>query len=188
MNVNSSRFIWKWLTNGNITKDKVKFGFEKPRPIQDFNSNLRIVRIRDSQGHETPEWYAQNDGDGNGFSEGIFKMSNRVFASTYNTPKTFKLNRSLSKASNWKKINRQKEEIINPPSPNYYYFNPGLVELTVACIQPDDNPSVWAGITHELRHLALHHDEPLRLPLPLHLAKLMEDYVSLTDNDSSDND
>ncbi len=175
------RSAWKWLTNGNITKDKVKFGVEKPIPVEDFNSNLRIVRIRDSQSHETPEWYAQNDGDGNGFSEGIFKMGERVFASTYNTPKTFKLNRSLSKASNW--IN--KNNVVNPPSPDAYYFNPGLVELTVACIQSKDNPLLWTIITHELRHLALHYDEPLKLPLPLHLAKLIEEYVLLISDDSS---
>lgn len=127
-----------------------------------------------------------NDGDGNGFSEGIFQMGERVFASTYNTPKQFKLNRDLSKASTWTTRNRKtKEEKSHPPSPDVYYWNPGLVELTVACVQPEDNPSLWAALAHELRHIALHHDEPLKLPLPLHLAKLIEDYVLLIENDSS---
>ncbi len=182
------RSTWSWLTNGNITQDSVNFGRENLSKIENFDSNLRIVRVRDSQGqsHETPEWYAQNDGDGNGFSEGIFQMGERVFASTYNTPKQFKLNRDLSKASTWTTRNRKtKEEKSHPPSPDVYYWNPGLVELTVACIQPEDNPSLWAALAHELRHIALHHDEPLKLPLPLHLAKLIEDYVLLIENDSS---
>lgn len=183
------RSAWKWLTNGNITQDNIKFGSEKSIAIQDFNSKLRTVRIRDYQSHETPEWYAQN-GDETGFGKGIFRMGERVFASTYNTPKTFKLNRDLSKASTWVSISKKtKEEIINPPSPDAYYWNPGLVELTAACIQPDDNPLIWTIITHELRHLALHHDEPLKFPLQLHLAKLIEEYVSwLSDDLPSENE
>lgn len=178
------RGVWKWLTNGNITLDKVVFGNEKPLHISRFPFNkLRIVRVRDNQGYETPEWYAQKDGDGNGFSEGIFQMGDRVFASTYNTPKQFQLNRNLSKVSPWTSINRKtKEEKTSSPSPDVYYWNPGLVELTVACIQPGDNPLHWAAVTHELRHLALHHDEPLKLPWPLHLARLMEDYVLLLED------
>ena len=184
------RNTWKWLTNGNITQDKIKFGVEKPVPIEDFSSNLRMIRIRDSQSHETPEWYAQNQKDEIGFSKGVFRMGERVFASTYNTPKTFQLNRSLSKVSPYPSKNRKtKEEKINPPSPDVYYWNPGLVELTAACIQPNDNPLLWTIITHELRHLALHHDEPLKLPLPLHLASLIGEYVMWVDDvDSSEND
>ncbi|MBH8567147.1 DUF3962 domain-containing protein [Nostoc sp. CENA67] len=178
------RSVWKWLQNGNITLDKIAFGEEKPLDISRFHSNkLRIVRVRDSQNHETPEWYAQKDGDGHGFSEGIFKMGERVFASTYNTPKQFQLNRNLSKASSWTSISRKtKEEKIYDASPDVYYWNPGLVELTVACIQPNDDPILWAAVTHELRHLALHYDEPLKLPWPLHLARLMEDYVLLLED------
>jgi len=183
------RNAWKWLTNGNITQDKIKFGVEKPVPIEDFNSNLRMIRIRDYQNHETPEWYAQN-GDQTGFGKGVFKMGERVFASTYNTPKTFKLNRSLSKASTWTSTSKKtKEEIINPPSPDAYYWNPDLVELTAACIQPNDNHLIWTIITHELRHLALHHDEPLKFPLQLHLAKLIGEYILwINDDYSSEND
>ncbi|MGB6301564.1 MAG: RNaseH domain-containing protein, partial [Rivularia sp. (in: cyanobacteria)] len=178
------RNAWKWLTNSNITQDEIKFGGEKSIAIQDFNSNLRMIRIRDYQSHETPEWYAQN-GDETGFGKGVFRMGERVFASTYNTPKTFKLNRDLSKASPW--VN--KNNVINSPSPDAYYWNPGLVELIAACIQPNDNLLIWTIITHELRHLALHHDEPLKLPLPLHLAKLIEEYVLwLSDDLPSEND
>ena len=70
-------------------------------------------------------------------------------------------------------------------SPHRYFWNPGLVELTVACIQPNDEIFPWAALTHELRHLALHYDEALKLPLPLHLAKQIEDYVLLLELDES---
>jgi hypothetical protein len=45
--------------------------------------------VRDSQGHETPEWYAPK-GDEQGWTKGLFKMGDRVFASTYNKPKQFR--------------------------------------------------------------------------------------------------
>ena len=167
---------WEWLQNGKIGQDCVTFGIQKPSPIQQFKG-LRIVRIRDNQSHETPEWYAEDE-DEQGFSAGIFKMGERVFASTYNKPNQFKkLSVNLSKAATW----TTKKGKTFEPSPDTYFWNPGLVELTVACIQPGDEAFSWAALTHELRHLALQFDEPLKLPLPLHLAKQMEEYITLID-------
>ncbi|MCT7954919.1 pPIWI_RE module domain-containing protein [Laspinema palackyanum] len=152
---------WKWLQNGKITQDMVAFGIQKPLPIQRFKG-LRIVRLRDSQAHETPEWFVAKENQEAGFTKGLFVMGERLFASTYNTPKQFPFNRNVFK-------------------PSTYYWNPGLLELTVACIQPDDEAFAWAALTHQLRHLALQFDEPLKLPLPLHLAMKIEEYVTLID-------
>lgn len=169
------RSAWKYFSNTNITKDRLNFGRERLLEIEDVDPNLRIIRIRDSGGHETPEWYAPNENE-QGFTEGIFTMSERVFGSTYNKPKQFKkLSKNLSKVSKSKTDRGNDLEA----SPNKYFWNPGLVELTVACMQANEDPRMWAAIAHELRHLALHYDEALKLPLPLHLAKLMEDYVLL---------
>ena len=177
------RSTWSWLTDGKITCDKIAFGHEKLLDISRFSKKLRIVRVRDSLGYETPEWYAPNQNE-QGFTKGIFQMGERVFGSTYNTPKQFKLNRNLSKVSPWTTIDREtKQEFTHQPLPNKYYWNPGLIELTVACIQPGDDIWSWAMVAHELRHIALHHDEPLKLPLTLHLAKVMEDYMLLIQND-----
>ena len=165
---------WPWLANKNITQDQVKFGNEKPFKITRFKG-LRIVRVRDSQSHETPEWYAPNDNE-QGFSKGIFQIGERVFASTNHPPKSFSINRKLSKLSSWTKNGK-----TVAPSPDTYCWNPGLVELTVACIQPNDEIWPWAALTHELRHLALNYDEALKLPLPLYLAQQIEEYVLLLD-------
>jgi tetratricopeptide (TPR) repeat protein len=172
------RNAWSWLSNGNLTRDLVAFGKEKTQSITHFKG-LRIVRVRDSQSHETPEWYAQEE-DEHGFAKGIFQMGERVFASTYNKPLQFKnLSVNLSKVSSW----TTKKGKTFEPSPDTYFWNPGLVELTVACIQPDDEVLPWAALTHELRHLALHYNEALKLPLPLHLAKQIGDYVLLIDEE-----
>lgn len=176
------RSAWKYFSNTNITKDKFSFVREKLLEIEDFNPNLRIVRMRDSRGYETPEWYAPNENE-QGFTEGIFTMGERVFASTSNKPKQFKnLSKNLSKVTT-SETNRGNEL---KASPHKYFWNPGLVELTVACIQPNEDPGVWAAIAHELRRLALHYDDALKLPLPLHLAKLMEDYVLLLSDELSE--
>ena len=177
------RSAWKWLTNGNIATDMLAFGKEKQRSIQDLKG-LRIVRARDSQSHETPEWYAQNEvlaekDKEQGWSEGIFQMGERVFASTYNKPKQFQVPVNLSKVSS----STSKRGKALEASPKTAFRNPGLIELTVACIQPGDEVFPWAAITHKLRHIALQYDEALRLPLPLHLAKQIEEYVLLIENE-----
>jgi hypothetical protein len=174
------RSAWQWLNNGNITSDRVAFGRENPLDITRVDRNLRIVRVRDSQGHETPEWYAPK-GDEQGWTKGLFKMGDRVFASTYNKPKQFQTPLNLSKVSSSTTTKGRELDA----SPHRYFWNPGLVELTVACIQPNDEIFPWAALTHELRHLALHYDEALKLPLPLHLAKQIEDYVLLLELDES---
>jgi hypothetical protein len=67
-------------------------------------------------------------------------------------------------------------------------WNPQLLELTVlACLTKEvlaavdrddvtpDDPAVWAALTYRLR---VHADyQPLKLPLPLHLAALAEEYA-----------
>lgn len=174
------RSAWSWLANKNITLDKVAFGKEKPEAITHFKG-LRIVRVRDNQSYETPEWYAQK-GDEKGWSEGIFAMGERVFASTYNKPMQYQVPKDLSRVSSSKTTKGKSL----PPSPDTYYKNPGLVEVTVACIQPGDDIQSWAFLAHELRHLALNYDEALKIPLPLHLAKQMEEYVLLIDNEEEE--
>lgn len=174
------RSEWQWLNNRNITPDQIAFGREKPLDISRVDRNLRIVRVRDSQGHETPEWFAQK-GDEQGWTKGLFKMGDRVFASTYNKPKQFRTPINVSRVSSSTTTKGRELEA----SPHRYFWNPGLVELTVACIQPNDEIFPWAALTHELRHLALHYDEALKLPLPLHLAKQIEDYVLLLELDES---
>jgi hypothetical protein len=169
---------WSWLYNRQITIDSLAFSRnETPMPITAF-PGLRVVRVRDSQGHQTPEWYAQA-GDEQGFSGGLFHMGERIFASTCNPPQQFKFNRNLSKISSWS----NKKGKWSAPAPEKSVWNPGLLELTVAGIQPDDEIWTWAALTHELRSVALHYDEALGLPLPLHLAKQMEEYVLLIDVD-----
>lgn len=163
------RRAWKWLQDGKIVIDRIAFGEEKPRSISDFEG-LRVVRIRSSQQHETPEWYAVK-GDDFGFSKGLFASSNRRFASTY------------GKAAQFKKI-RITDSILDRPSAPAW--NPGLYELIVAAIQDGDDPIDLAFTAHLLRDMSIQYDDATALPLPLHLAKLTEEYVLLLNYENED--
>jgi hypothetical protein len=171
-----------------MIQDHLVFGRDSVQPISHW-SGLRVVRIRDNQGNETPEWYAEHPDENMfdeapGFSQGLFTMGERVFASTYQPPKTApKKARSVSKFEEWVNTTGTKA-----PSPSYYAWNPGLFELTVAALQPDDTPELWAAFVHKLRQATLQYDAATALPLPLHLARGVQEYVLLTDEWSDDDE
>lgn len=154
------RRAWMWLANGRLSIDSLSFGTESPLPITEW-PGLRIVRVRSSQQDETPEWYAVKPDDF-GFSKGLFQMGERVFASTYGKPMQFK---NTSKGSS----------ILERPTDAAW--NPGLYELVVSAVQPGDDPADVAAVAHALRNGSIQYDDATALPLPLHLAKLMEEYI-----------
>jgi len=156
------RSAWSWLQDQHIILDKITFGDEKPRSIQDFKG-LRIVRIRSSQNHETPEWYAVDEDDEKyGFSKGLFAAGNRRFASTY------------GKSAQFKNIAKSDSIFTRPQAPAW---NPGMFEVIVAAMQSGDNSNDLAATVHRLRNLSLQYDDATAMPLPLHLASLIEEYI-----------
>jgi len=56
-------------------------------------------------------------------------------------------------------------------------WNHQLVELAVAGKQEGDLPDVWAALAHDLRWAAPHTSKTTILPWPLHLTKLIGEYV-----------
>ncbi|MBA3822669.1 MAG: DUF3962 domain-containing protein [Ktedonobacterales bacterium] len=166
------RRAWPWLKNTSITPDEVQIG--RSRFAIAERPGLRIVRVRSSMDHETPECYGEHPGRtpvGIGFTRGLWRMGTHVFGSTADKPKTFmNLSKDLSKAGPWGKEGR-------PPAPGSHAWNPSFIEIVLAALQSDDDPWVWAAATHQLRLSAGHFDDALALPLPLHLAKLVEEYV-----------
>ncbi|MCL5952202.1 MAG: DUF3962 domain-containing protein [Chloroflexi bacterium] len=169
------RHAWSWLQNPQITQDRIAFGAEEPVPVSENWPNLRIARIRGADRHETPEWYAEDaDEEMQGNSTGLWVIGDRVFASTAQKPAQFRrfIDRS-SKISAWTDRNGRSYE----PRPFRYAWNPVLYEITLPCLQPGDHPVAWATLVHRLRDTAIQFNEATALPLPLHLAQKIEEYV-----------
>ncbi|MDW8145209.1 MAG: DUF3962 domain-containing protein [Roseiflexaceae bacterium] len=165
----NARAAWRWLENRQLTQDAFAFGREPPQPISKWHG-LRILRIRDSRLHETPEWYAAKPDGGAGTPKGLFVVRERVFASTHGKPSQFRKARHGGELS----------ELT---------WNPAIVEVASAALQPGDEPSRWAAYAHELRFALCHYEGATILPLPLHLAKMVSEYaVSLDALDEADDE
>lgn len=167
----STRGVWTWLQDGLITTDCLVFGDGgQVAPITDW-PGLRVVRVRDSNGSETPESYAQKERaegqsheDSISFTQGLFEVSDRVFYSVTGKPKQrMNLSRKASKLRN----------------PELQAWNPRIIELTVACQQEQDDAWRLAMLAHRLREAAVHYDDPMRLPLPLHLLIAAKQYAQI---------
>ncbi len=190
-NAGNLRKSWQRLRNGALIRDMIGFGDDRDQRLATLGPDLRFVLVRDRNNREeVPQWYAPGgDDDTPGFSLGLWAPvgageDNRVFASTADVPPTVKgLRRGLLKlvpSADW------------PIGPTKTAWNPQYLEMIVlGCLSPaalaaagrddtrPDQPATWAAITHQLRFL----DDyvPLSRPLPLHLAKLVEQYVLPTE-------
>jgi hypothetical protein len=165
------RGAWPWLANGALRTDRVTFGDQIEMPLEDL-PGLRIVRVRGPESSETPQWYAQS-GNEQGFAKGLFQMGDRVFASTYGNPPQMKTSRRISKLTDWETATGN----AVGPNAGALSWNPRIYELTVAGLQPGDAPAPWAALAHVLRQAAFTYEDATALPLPLHLAKLTEEYA-----------
>jgi argonaute-like protein/RNase H domain-containing protein/MID domain-containing protein len=167
------RRAWSWLCDPRMTIDHLAFtDGERPQPIRRWQG-LRILRVRDGEGHETPEYFAPNPDGAASFTSGLFRVSERVFAAVNRKPAQVQLSRHMSKLSPW----QNRDGIDVPPSTRQHAWNAGFCELTAVCLQDGDSPEEWAALAQALRQAAGHHPEATTLPLPLHLAAQMEEYV-----------
>ncbi|WP_405151310.1 DUF3962 domain-containing protein [Sphaerisporangium sp. NBC_01403] len=188
VNSGNLREAWPGLNNGQLARDMVTFQGEPPTRLALYGTDLRMVLLRDANNRgETSQWYAPGETkeETPGFSAGLWAAQDagpdhRVFVSTVGKPPTAgTVRRDLRKLVSDDKW---------PHGPAATAWNPQALELTVLCCLSEaalaaagrtdttpDRPAVVAAAVHQLRF----HDEyyPLSRPLPLHLAKLAEEYV-----------
>ncbi|WP_280339722.1 pPIWI_RE module domain-containing protein [Nocardia neocaledoniensis] len=171
---------WPYINNGNLS-------FDRLGDHSVIGTGLRHVRLRDDCDNlEVPHvWGIGNDEkDEWGLASGLWRMhGTRVFASTADKPvQAQKAMTTLSKVDGHTYTPRATgdetpAEVTRPPAPTAEVWNPRMVEMTVAALQPGDTPETWAGITHQLRWANIQYDDGTTLPMPLHLARLAEEYV-----------
>jgi len=158
------RSLWPWLQNGQI-------GSGHPFHYPSSLDGLRILRVRTHTNEETPDAYGSHaDQPGIGRPSGVFAVNpGRVYASFGMRPDT--MNTTSLKA-----------DPVTKPSGKRW--NPAFYEFTMARMEPADCPDTLALWAHHLRGQSLqYHGDDTALPLPLHLAKGIQEYLPTHDPD-----
>ncbi|MFJ8691796.1 pPIWI_RE module domain-containing protein [Streptomyces roseolilacinus] len=177
---------WPWLTNGGLELDRIGLDGGPTQRIGLYGRHLRIVRVADGGRDETPQWWAEREEreaelagqQRGGFGMGLWVSRGpggpgRVFYST------------ADKASTQTKLTNDDAKLtphVNPAGRNAHRptanaWNPELLELTLACLQPGDDPEAWAALVHQQRICKDDYRDVLGLPLVLHLARLADEYA-----------
>ncbi|MFF1416126.1 pPIWI_RE module domain-containing protein [Streptomyces sp. NPDC058280] len=192
----NARQLWPWLQNGRIEPDGIQLHDRQIQRLALQGPELRLVRVRDNADTETPQWWGHRkqtaddgkEGERFGIATGLWKPPdcgprNRVFGSTGEKagPGT---NVSVM-ASRWafRTYTRDGKRGTTIDT-DKLAWNPGLLEITVAGCRTDDDPELWAALTHRLRQ-SPGRAPLLALPLPLHLARKATEYVLPTTRDQS---
>jgi len=86
------------------------------------------------------------------------------------------------------KKGRKKLEKAELAAPNWQStaWSSQFKEISLLAIQPKDDPFLWANIVHDLRLDAIQWEHALELPLPLDLAKKMDQFFRILDKTMSD--
>lgn len=168
------RSDWPWLGNTRMTMDRIDLG-DGDVPVSLWGNELHVVRVRDSQGDETPQYYGA--GGKHGLPAGMWAVSSdddaRLFYSSGERAVTGS-NAAVGARKEGIRIASRDREVIDTGTPAY---NPNLLELCVAARSADTSPAELASYVHQLRY-APELERWLTLPYPLHLAKKAGEYAS----------
>ena len=124
-------------------------------------SNVRIIRVRCNE--EVPDYYTECKADGKyKSSSGLFQYGT-VFWSIDAKPNDPRYTHSYTKS--------------RVDEPKNSYAEKTVIELYPLQLQPGDDPKQWVNEVHALRELAVQYDQMTSLPLPLHLARQLEEYL-----------
>lgn len=130
------------------------------------DSGVRIVRIRSNQ--EVPDYFtelsakASDENLQRSSASGIFKYED-VYWGIHTKPNDMRYTHSL------------KESKIDYPK--HFFAEKDMIELYPLQLQPGDDAASWIFYTNALRDLPIQYNQSTVLPLPLHLAKGLEEYL-----------
>ncbi|HEY9440484.1 MAG TPA: RNAseH domain-containing protein, partial [Streptomyces sp.] len=179
---------WPWLRNDGLERDRLGLYGGPTQKISVYGKKLRVVRIADGSRDETAQCWAEAEElhpelegkQSGGITMGLWRPgvqgdSDRVFYSTSGKSGTqTKLTMDDAKLTPHTNASGN-----NTYRPTVNAWNPNLLELTVACLQPGDDAEAWAAFVHEQRFSEDYRAgrDGLALPLLLHLARLADDYA-----------
>lgn len=172
----NTRTVWGGISDKEIggysmadecCPTQINVGMPKnPYPLSLIDSGVRIVRIRSNQ--EVPDYFTDpsekstDDHMQLSSASGIFKYDD-VYWSIHARPNDSQYTSSF-KAS---RIDQ----------PQQRFAEKDMIELYPLQLQPGDNAANWIFYTNALRHIPIQYSQSTILPLPLHLAKALEEYL-----------
>ena len=172
----NTRAVWSGISDKEIggytvtaeyCPSQINVGMPKnPYPLSLTDSGVRIIRIRSNQ--EVPDYFtnlsAQSTDDHLQFSSasGIFKYGD-VYWGIHEKPNDFRYTNSFKMS----KIDQ----------PQQQFAEKDMIELYPLQLQSGDNAANWIFYTNALRHIPIQYNQSTVLPLPLHLAKSLEEYL-----------
>lgn len=167
----NARELWRGISDKSISgytetadyiPEQIDVGSQKTSyKISLIGTGIRVFRVRNNA--EVPDYYTSQREDGNYSSaSGIFKYG-KVFWAISQKPNDPKYNRSL-------KESRLDYHFID-------YAEKDMIEIYPLQLQIEDDPSVWTKYITDLCSISIQYDQSTTLPLPLHLAAALEEYL-----------
>lgn len=163
----SDKEIGRYSMTNEYCPAQINVGMSKnPYPLSLVDSGVRIIRIRSNQ--EVPDYFTdlskKSTNDHLQFSSvsGIFKYDD-VYWGIHARPNDSQYTSSF-KAS---RIDHPKQR----------FAEKDMIELYPLQLQPGDDAANWVFYTNALRHIPIQYSQSTVLPLPLHLAKALEEYL-----------
>lgn len=172
----NTRAVWSGISDKEIGNYVVKETYcpteinvgmpQSPYLMSLADSGVRIIRIRSNQ--EVPDYYTdfrEKSIDGQGqrsASSGIFRYGD-VYWGIHIRPNDPQYTNSFKVS----KIDHPKQR----------FAEKDMIELYPLQLQPGDNAENWVFYMNALRHIPIQYNQSTTLPLPLHLAKCLEEYL-----------
>jgi len=171
-----TRELWNGISDKEIGEytltelycpEQINAGTSKnPYLLSLIDSGVRIVRIRCNE--EVPDYYtglsrkATEEHLQLSAASGIFRYED-VYWGIHEKPNDGQYTRSL--------IDSRVDH------PTRRFAEKDMIELYPLQLQPGDNADHWIFYTHALRQIPIQYSQSTILPLPLHLAKALEEYL-----------
>lgn len=163
----SDKEIGSYALSSEYCPSQINVGtLNNPIPFSVQNVGIRVIRIRSNQ--EIPDYFtdlnptASDDHIKYSSASGLFQYAN-VFWGIHPKPNDLDYSLSLSES----KVTH----------PTHRFAEKDMIEIYPLQLQPGDNAAEWAFYTNALRHIPIQYDQSTVLPLPLHLAKALEEYL-----------
>ena len=163
----SDKEIGGYAMIGEYCPSQINVGTpQSPYLLSLADSGVRIIRIRSNQ--EVPDYFtelsvkATDDNLQHSSTSGIFKYED-VYWGIHMKPNDNRYTWSF------------RESKINYPL--HSFAEKDMIELYPLQLQPGDDAASWIFYANALRDISIQYNQSTVLPLPLHLAKALEEYL-----------